>query len=317
MIILYGLGTHFWNRCRNYLFSVDEVELIIDNKLSKTEKYKGKILSWDEYVERKEEYGAQTIVISSVTYYDEIEQEILKSGLFAKENIYTIDEWIKCKATASDNAKLLLEMDVEWKYERININRSLQAGFIDDALLGDARVISSREKVLALLPRGGKVAEIGVAFGEFSEKILKIMQPDIFYAIDVFKYKGFWGRNIFEEENISHYDWYARKFKDLIEREKMKLAKGLSWDVMGGYPDNYFDYIYLDAAHDYESVKRDIEQIVRKIRKNGIVQFNDYTFSENFGVIPAVKEMINQTQSRLLYYCLGDAYADVVVEVNK
>lgn len=55
--------------------------------------------------------------------------------------------------------------------------------------------------------------------------------------------------------------------------------------------------IYIDAAHDYESVKRDAEIAQQKIRRDGIIVFNDYVMYDPFigaeyGVVQAVNELL-------------------------
>ena len=41
--------------------------------------------------------------------------------------------------------------------------------------------------MLPLLPKARRWAEIGVAFGDFSQKILDICAPESFVAIDIFR----------------------------------------------------------------------------------------------------------------------------------
>jgi len=54
------------------------------------------------------------------------------------------------------------------------------------ALLEPARVLPDRLAALALWPREAVIAEVGVALGEFSSKILAACQPRRFLAIDTF-----------------------------------------------------------------------------------------------------------------------------------
>lgn len=41
-------------------------------------------------------------------------------------------------------------------------------------------------------------------------------------------------------------------------------------------PDGSLDFVYIDAAHHYEAVKRDIELWVPKVRKGGVVSGHDF-----------------------------------------
>lgn len=140
--------------------------------------------------------------------------------------------------------------------------------------------MSSRDDVLSMMPRNMVVAEVGVAFGDFSRKIWDHMNPSKFYTVDVFddSVKGMLGKNLFGEANMTHYEWYKNRFSKEIASEIVELRKGYSWECLEQFPDNYFDYVYLDAAHDYMSVSRDVEELKRVVKAGGVIQFNDYIF---------------------------------------
>ncbi len=315
MVILYGLGSHSRNIATMYNIPMDEIEVIIDNNLSKCEPYYGMVISWEEYLRRRTEYRSTQLVIGAKYRFDEIREEVLASGLFGIADIIGIEKW------AEENfvKRRLLGQYID---ERECMNARIlseRVGSISQKLLEEAMVLCSRYEALDRLPKGGRVAEIGVAYGDFSKEILTKMKPEKFYAVDLFcESVGFWNNGLFEESQMTHYEWYADRFSDYISSGTLIMEKGFSWDVMERFPDCYFDYIYLDAAHDYASVEKDIIQIVKKIKQGGIIQFNDYTFQEGYGVIPAVNRMIKEMNAKVLYYCLSpNGYADLVVQMRK
>lgn len=165
-----------------------------------------------------------------------------------------------------------------------------------------------------------------MAYGDFSDVILKEMQPDHFYAIDWFNkdnpYICMWGRQELVESGMSHEEWYRNKYKEEISNGKMTVCSGLSWECLSGFEDGYFDFIYIDACHDYESISKDIEVAVKKIKDGGIIQFNDYTLWDilggaHYGVVPAVNKMISETGAEVLYYCMSLlGYCDITVKIN-
>ena len=65
-------------------------------------------------------------------------------------------------------------------------------------------------------------------------------------------------------------------------------VRELSWDGAKHYEDESLDFIFIDAAHDYESVKKDIAAWFPKIKKGGIISGHDYSWCE--GVREAVNE---------------------------
>ena len=57
--------------------------------------------------------------------------------------------------------------------------QSLGAEQLPESLLVHSKVVGSREQVLKYLPKGGTAIEVGVAYGDFSEKIINEINPAI------------------------------------------------------------------------------------------------------------------------------------------
>ena len=55
------------------------------------------------------------------------------------------------------------------------------------------------------------------------------------------------------------------------------------------YPDNYFDFIFIDGGHDYSNVNSDIQSWLPKLKDTGIIAGHDYQPSFP-GVVKAVNE---------------------------
>ena len=108
----------------------------------------------------------------------------------------------------------------------------------------------------------------------------------------------------------------------------MEVRQGLSWDVLATFPNEYFDFIYLDACHSYDSVKKDVDVITKKIKDGGIITFNDYTMynfytdplnSEGYyGVANVVNELICNTNSIVLGLALERCLSmDLILEYHE
>jgi hypothetical protein len=186
--------------------------------------------------------------------------------------------------------------------------------------------LCDREKALDLIPKGGVCAEVGTAYGEFSRVILKNLGPSVFHAIDTFNIvagREPWGLTILAEHKMTHEEYYAEKFLSLINSKKLIMHKGLSWEVLATFEDNTFDYLYLDAGHDYKSVKKDIDALNAKMKPNSFIQFNDYTIYDFFagtqyGVIQAVNEFIMSGKHEMIAFCLNShGFHDVLVQIKK
>lgn len=59
-------------------------------------------------------------------------------------------------------------------------------------------------------------------------------------------------------------------------RHKINPVKSLSWDGAALYEDNSLDFVFIDAAHDYESVKKDLKAWFPKIKKGGLIAGHDF-----------------------------------------
>jgi len=56
----------------------------------------------------------------------------------------------------------------------------------------------------------------------------------------------------------------------------IEIVRDFSVEGASRFKDNYFDFIYLDAAHDYESVVDDLKAWWPKLKEGGIMSGHDY-----------------------------------------
>ena len=66
---------------------------------------------------------------------------------------------------------------------------------------------------------------------------------------------------------------------------KMKMR---SEEAAPKVPDESLDFVYIDGAHDFDSVMLDLILWSRKVRSGGLVGGHDYYRFKNAGVVPAV-----------------------------
>lgn len=194
---------------------------------------------------------------------------------------------------------------------------------LPEHLLENSKVVASREAVLKYLPKGGTAVEVGVAYGEFSDKIIATLQPEKFIAIDAFgklPIQANEGDKPLDDLNASeHYRFYKNKFKNEIESGKVRMIRGYSWDGINELPDASVDYFYIDADHSYNSVVKDIAAAKKKLKPGGLIQFNDYTCVDiydlqAYGVYKAVNEFLIAENFEIIYLCLEKyGFHDLVV----
>ncbi len=85
------------------------------------------------------------------------------------------------------------------------------------------------------------------------------------------------------------------------------IVREYSVEGASKFTDNYFDFIYIDAAHDYESVKNDLRAWWPKLREGGVFGGHDY-FPDHrvwrgvpVGVFQAVNEFVQEVNSPVIH----------------
>jgi hypothetical protein len=142
-----------------------------------------------------------------------------------------------------------------------------------------------RPHLLAMLPQNSIGAEIGVWQGDFSDRILKVVNPKQLHLIDPWKHQpapeyehALYGglAKDGQDEMDRHYAAVCARFEAQVRRDQVKIHRGFSADVLGQFPDNFFDWVYIDGNHMYEYVKKDIDLALRKTKVGGLVTGDDY-----------------------------------------
>lgn len=83
------------------------------------------------------------------------------------------------------------------------------------------------------------------------------------------------------------------RYWDFIEHHRK-----YSESIVDDFPTKYFDFVYIDGDHTYESVSRDIKTWLPKIKSNGFIGGHDYRKQEWPEVVRAVNEQFDKHQIR-------------------
>lgn len=143
------------------------------------------------------------------------------------------------------------------------------------------------ETLLPLVKHNGKlrIAEIGVYQGKCTAMWnVMLMNENIdyeYHAIDHFK-----GSDE-HEKNVDYYSLAKHNLTPILD--KINLIKNESTVQVREYGNFYFDIVYIDASHDYYSVKRDLDVWYPKVKRHGIICGDDYIAGWD-GVIRAVND---------------------------
>lgn len=150
---------------------------------------------------------------------------------------------------------------------------------------------------LQLMPKNGVVAEIGVEWGSFSKFILSTTSPKMLYLIDCWESQP--EEVYIDPDNLSTgeqeklYNHVMSSFRD---QHNVNIIREYSHKAVERFPDEFFDWVYIDANHGYKTAKEDIEMWWPKVKKGGYLSGHDYVVRPHFGVVQAINEFLAEKQ---------------------
>ena len=145
-------------------------------------------------------------------------------------------------------------------------------------------------------------AEIGVHRGINAQKI-NYYNPKKLYLIDCWDCQ----KTFFVENNIKPHShgqacnekqimWYNEVKSIFKNNSSVKILKNYSETASKQFKNNYFDFIYIDGLHDYNSVLQDLKTWGPKLKDSGIIVCDDYEErpERGYGVIPAIETFVKE-----------------------
>lgn len=149
-------------------------------------------------------------------------------------------------------------------------------------------MIPNRESIPEFLNQNGLTgygAEIGVQKAEYSTELLSKWNGKKLYLIDSWRHIASTNRDVSNVNHNGHLQSLAQTFIQVYPYgTKACLIRELSVEAADLFSDGFFDFVYIDAAHDYQSVLSDLEAWVPKVKKGGYVFGHDYldlTYEQN------------------------------------
>lgn len=199
-----------------------------------------------------------------------------------------------------------------------NLNRRASNQIPKHAIRSDTirntKLLLNRNDLLKMLPKQGVVAELGVDEGTFSEKILNICHPKKLVLVD------FWGT---ERYNLQKRKGVEEKFSSQIESGEVQIEIGFSTKVGERFQNDYFDWIYIDTDHSYETTIKELELWAPKVKADGIIAGHDYIIGNwndmiRYGVIEAVYEFCSKHHWEIIFLTMEhDAHPSFAIKKIK
>ncbi len=149
----------------------------------------------------------------------------------------------------------------------------------------ECTLLPDRLYLLDRMPKGANVAEIGVAFGDFSREIRQRCRPNKLHLIDV------WGSERYQEGLNA----IRTEFSADIARDAVEIHVGLSIDVLSQIAPGTFDWAYIDTNHTYDTTLSELLLCEKIVGDRGRLAGHDFCTGNVVGAIPyGVVEAVTQ-----------------------
>jgi hypothetical protein len=202
-----------------------------------------------------------------------------------------------------DDIDWLARMQLAW-VSRVPLPTGLRALRMCELLearhVQNCVVLPSRYDLLSRLPEDSVCAEVGTAEGFFAAEIVHRCRPAELHLFDR-EFGPF-----FEKSG-------------LVPSNSLIIHEGDSSTELAKLDDEAFDWIYIDGDHSYAGVAKDVEVAKAKVKRDGLLIFNDYTLWSPLELLPyGVPQVVNELCVRegweLLYFCMNALfYCDVAI----
>ena len=149
-----------------------------------------------------------------------------------------------------------------------------------------------------------KFAEVGVYRSMLSLSILKVRGEQLteYWAIDPWRIDVD-ANDIYSTNGVSTKSaWDSLHLEAcalMVKYPQMRIVRALSPECAVVFPDRYFDMVFLDAAHDHDSVNADIDAWFPLVRPGGIIAGHDYHPRRHRGLVFAVNDRFGEENLEL------------------
>ncbi len=151
----------------------------------------------------------------------------------------------------------------------------------------------------------GEGAEIGVLHGKYSVYLLRNWKGKTLHSVDPWRNFGDGDYiDINHHSDATFEDIHRQAVENLAPfGQRSKILRQASPQAAEQFADGHFDFVFIDAQHQYEGAKQDLEAWWPKVRSGGILAGHDYLDGiipeGNFGVKSAVDEFARKRGLRI------------------
>jgi hypothetical protein len=181
-----------------------------------------------------------------------------------------------------------------------NVLKKTAGLFSDPSSHGDYR-----DFLLRNLPKRSAGCEVGVWKGEFSERILKIVQPRKLFLVDPWlflpEFPGTWYGGTASRNQNDMDEIYQEVLQKVGERKNTVILRKSTSELTDEIQDGELDWVYIDGNHEYKYVLADLVYFNEKVKGGGIICGDDYdrNTEKNYPIARAVQEYLRQSGQKI------------------
>lgn len=121
----------------------------------------------------------------------------------------------------------------------------------------------------------GVGVEVGVFRGDMSKQILRLWTGGTMFLVDVWREMGNEYTDVCNnDEQLQYLIDTCNNIKG--QEERANIIRATSETASQLFPDESLDFVYIDANHKYEFVKKDLRLWFPKLKKGGVFAGHDY-----------------------------------------
>jgi len=133
--------------------------------------------------------------------------------------------------------------------------------------------------------------EIGVHYGLNLVSLAKKNPQVRFIGIDPFSYESSIVKGVAPSQSNFQDTVYSNLMRRSSKLNNIEIIKDYSFNVVSEFEDESLDFVFIDGAHEFKSVTKDISDWLPKVKKGGVLGGHDYSL-KYFGVVQAVNEIL-------------------------
>lgn len=119
------------------------------------------------------------------------------------------------------------------------------------------------------------VAEVGVERGLNAVEMVQYLNLNKLYLIDDYlPYTDYLGGFCPQDIQDKVYSWMFERLIPYLDKIVLVTRSSIFASTL--FPDGFFDFVYIDGNHNYESVKQDMSAWFPKVKKGGLMGGHDF-----------------------------------------